>query len=179
VSSDATPPVSAVFNPQTWADLLAAHAAKRDMFSTKTLVVILDGIDKLAEARDLPDSPIIVTGLHATLFERLRSSFNNPTLLKEIGLIYLNEFHLPAVALKHFDLARQFAPKDRDLEQLQKASALAMAREVTEHSSHSGIGEVVPTKPELGSTSARRAGTSPRPPGNSSASSRPFARATG
>jgi len=150
VSSDASQQNPAVFNPQTWSTLLASHATKGDMFSAKTLLVILDGIEKLAELRADPASSLVVTGFHTTQFERLQSSFNNPTLLKEIGLIYLNEFRLPAVALKHFDLARQFAPKDRELEQLQKTAAVAMARQVTDQPSHTTIGEVQHEKPELG-----------------------------
>jgi tetratricopeptide (TPR) repeat protein len=138
-----------VFDPQTWIDLLAAHAAKRDMFSAKSLVVILDGIEKLAEARSTAGHSITVTAFHTTLFERLKSSFSNPTLLKEIGLIYLGEFHLPAVALKHFELAHQFAPRDRELEQLQTTATLALARDATDQPVHTGINEAQPTKPEL------------------------------
>jgi tetratricopeptide (TPR) repeat protein len=128
---------------------LAAHAQKRDMFSAKTLVVLLDGIEKLAEARAVAGNRIVVTGFHTTLFERLRGSFNNPTLLKEIGMIYLNEFALPAVALKHFELARQFAPNDRALEQLQKNAALALARQAADPLAHTDLGEALPSKPEL------------------------------
>ena len=120
VESD--PSSSPVFDPQTWADILTVHALKRDLFSAKTLMAIHEGIEKLAEARATPDARINITQFHKTLFERLQSSFNNPTLLKEIGLIYLEEFRLPAVALKHFDLAHQFAPKDRDIEQWQKTA---------------------------------------------------------
>ncbi len=120
------------------------------MFSTKTLLIILDGIEKLDEARSQPNHSIVVTGFHTTLFERLQKSFNNPTLLKEIGLIYLNEFRLPSVALKHFDLARQFAPKDRELEQLQKTATLSMAKQASDQPTHTGIGEMASHKPEVG-----------------------------
>lgn len=112
-------------------------------------MTILDGVEQLSHATALKDSFITVTRFHASLFERLQLSFNNPTLLKEIGSIYLNEFHMPGVALKHFDLARQFAPKDRDIEQLQKTATLALAKEVTDQPSHSSLGEVTHAKPEL------------------------------
>lgn len=121
------------------------------MFSTKTLMTIHEGIEKLAEARASGNNSIIITNLHKTLFERLQQSFNNPTLLKEVGLIYLGEFRMPAIALKHFELAHQFAPKDRDIEQLQKSAALAMARQVTDHSGHSGISEPQHAKVQVGS----------------------------
>jgi tetratricopeptide (TPR) repeat protein len=138
-----------VFDPQTWIDLLAAHAVKRDMFSSKTLVVILDGIERLAEARAASGDGLKITAFHTTLFERLRESFNNPTLLKEIGLAYLNEFHLPGVAVKHFDLGRVFAPRDHELEQLQRTATLALARQTAAQSVHTEIGEISPSKPEL------------------------------
>ena len=112
-------------------------------------MVIHEGIEKLTEARSEANSSITLTSFHATLFERLQRSFNNPNLLKEVGSIYLTEFRMPAIALKHFELARQFAPKDRDIEQLQVAAALAVAREMTDHSAHSGLDEAAPTKPEM------------------------------
>ncbi len=119
------------------------------MFSTKTLMTIHEGIEKLAEMRASGHNSIIVTNLHKTLFERLQQSFNNPTLLKEVGIIYLEEFGMPAIAVKHFELAHQFAPKDRDIEQWQKSAALAMARKATDHSGHSGISEAQHTKVQV------------------------------
>jgi len=112
-------------------------------------MAIHEGVEKLAEIRSAADSWVTITSFHATLFERLQRSFNNPNLLKEIGVVYLEEFRLPAIALKHFDLARQFAPKDRDIEQLQVAAALAVARQMTDQSAHSGLDEAVPSKPEV------------------------------
>jgi len=150
VSAESTPPSSPVFDPQTWVDLLTVQALQEDMFSARTLMAIHEGIEKLAEARAAADSWITITSFHTTLFERLLRSFNNPNLLKEIGTVYLEEFRMPAIALKHFDLARQFAPKDRDLEQLQVAAALAVARQMTDQSAHSGLDEeAAPSKPEV------------------------------
>ncbi len=122
---------------------------KRDVFSAKTLMAIHEGIEQLALARTSPGSTITVTNFHKNLFERLHRSFNNPSLLKEVGLAYLDEFRMPTMALKHFDLAHQFAPKDRDIEQLQKAAALALARQVADQPGHSGLSEAVHAKPEV------------------------------
>ena len=149
MSSEAVPISSPVFDSQTWVDLLTVHALKRDMFSVKTLTAIHEGIEQLEKVRAGSDNWITLTNYHKTLFERLQQSFNNPTLLKEAGVAYLEEFRMPEVALKHFNLARQFAPKDRDVEELQKAATLALARQITDEPSHSGIGEVLPSKPEL------------------------------
>ena len=140
---------SSVFDPQTWVDLMTVHALKRDIFSAKTLMAIYEGVQKLADARAQQNSTITITNFHKTLFERLLRSFNNPTLLKEIGVLYLGEFGMPGIALKHFDLAHQFAPKDRDIEELQKAAALAMARESSGQPGHSGLTEAQPGKVEV------------------------------
>ena len=118
------------------------------MFSAKTLMAVLEGVEKLRE-RVNSANPVAISAFHATLFNRLLYSFNNPTLLKEVGLIYMGEFGLPGIALKHFDLAHQFAPKDRDIAELQKAATIALARQATDQTAHSIIGEVTHPKPEL------------------------------
>ncbi|MCE0521510.1 MAG: tetratricopeptide repeat protein [Methylacidiphilales bacterium] len=148
MSAESTPLASPAVDPQTWVDLLTVHALKGDVFSTRTLTVIHEGVEKLAKAR-AADNGIVITNFHVTLFERLLRSFNNPNLLKEIGVAYLEEFRIPAMALKHFELACEFAPKDRDIEQLQVAAALAVARQMTDQSAHSGLDEAAPSKPEV------------------------------
>ncbi len=148
MSSESAGPPAPVFDPQTWIDLLTVHALKGDVFSVRTLTAIHEGIENLAKVR--ADSGVTITNFHATLFERLQRSFNNPNLLKEVGVVYLEEFRMPAIALKHFELACQFAPKDRDIEQLQVAAALAVARQMTEQPAHSGLDEAAPSKPEVG-----------------------------
>ncbi len=149
MAADPDPQSSPAFDPQTWVDLLTVHTLKNDVFSLRTLMVIHEGIEKLAKARAVPGNLITLTEAHAKLFDRLHRSFNNPHLLKEVGIAYLENFRLPDSALKHFDLARQFAPADRDIEQLQVAAALAIARDVTDKSGHSGIDEAAAPKPEV------------------------------
>jgi tetratricopeptide (TPR) repeat protein len=138
-----------VFLPQTWIDLLQASTAKGDMFSAKTLMVILDGIEHLALARLEPNCPFTITGFHSTLFERLLRAYNNAGLLKSVGTLYLGEFRLPAVALKHFELCKQMAPADREIEQLEKAATLVLARQATDHAEHTPLDEGVHQKPEV------------------------------
>ena len=142
--------LSAVFAPATWIDLLTEYTAKRDMFSAKSLMTILEGIEQLAAARGQPNCPFTVTAFHSSLFERLQQSFNNPALLKAVGLLYLGEFKLPGAALKHFDLARQYAPKDRDIEHLQKAAAVSLAKAATDAPQHTGVDEAPGSKPAVG-----------------------------
>jgi tetratricopeptide (TPR) repeat protein len=134
----------------TWVDLMTSHAIKGDMAGARTLMVIHEGVEKLHAARSATHDRITVAPVHATLFERLRRAFTNPNLLKEAGSAYLMEFRMPGIALKHFELARQFAPRDRDLEQLQIAAALAVAREMTDQTGLSGLDEAEPEKHELG-----------------------------
>jgi tetratricopeptide (TPR) repeat protein len=149
VSSESVPQPSPFLDPQTWVDLLTVHALKADMFSARTLMVIHEGVEKLAAARASSENSVTITGTHVTLFERLHRAFNNPNLLKEVGIAYLEEFRLPGVAQKHFELARQFAPKDRDIEQLQVSAALAVAKQMTDQSGHSGLDEAAPSQPAV------------------------------
>jgi tetratricopeptide (TPR) repeat protein len=116
------------------------------MFSARTLMLIHEGVEKLAVAQAAATRPVVITGFHANVFERLFRAFNNPNLLKEVGVLYLEEFRMPGVALKHFELAHQFAPTDYDIEQLQIAAALSVAREKADQSSHSGLNEAEPPK---------------------------------
>jgi len=148
-AADPDPQSSPALDPQSWVDLLTVHSLKNDFFSARTLMIIHEGVERLAKARALPGSTIVLTPAQAILFERLYKAFNNPHLLKEAGIIHLQQWHLPDSALRHFELARQFAPADRDIEELQVAAALAIARDVTNRSGHSGIEELVPAKPEV------------------------------
>ncbi len=125
------PSESPVFHPQTWLEKLEAATAKRDAFSVKTLEVILAGVENLALARLEPNCPFKLTAMHASLFEKLQRAFNNGGLLKSVGALYLGEFQMPGVALKHFELARQFAPKDGEIETLQRAATAAMAKQAS------------------------------------------------
>jgi tetratricopeptide (TPR) repeat protein len=143
------PSESPVFFPQTWIDLLTAATAKRDMFSAKTLMVILDGVEHLAMARLEPGSGITLTSFHASLFERLLNAYNNAALLKSIGTLYLGEFRMPGLALKHFELAKQMAPGDHDLDQLEKTATLALARQASEQAEHTPLDEGLVPKPEV------------------------------
>jgi tetratricopeptide (TPR) repeat protein len=150
MSFSGEPSENPVFLPQTWIDLLQASTAKGDMFSAKTLMVILDGIEHLALARLEPNCPFTLTGFHATLFERLQRAYNNAGLLKSVGTLYLGEFRLPNVALKHLQLSKQMAPADREIEQLEKAATLALARQATDQTSHTPLEEGVQQKPQVG-----------------------------
>ena len=149
MSAESGSPSFPALDPQAWVDLLTVYALKSDVFSTRTLSVIHEGVEKLDKARAAGGN-ITITNQHATLFERLQKSFNNPHLLKQVGVAFLEDFRMPAVAQKLFDLASQLAPKDRDIEELQVEAALGVAREMTRQSEHSGLDEAAPSKAGMG-----------------------------
>ena len=114
---------SPVFHPQTWIDLLTAATDKGDMFSARTLTVILEGVEHLALARLEPNCPFALTSFSRLAFRAAASvPTTTPALLKSVGTQYLSEFRMPGIALKHLELAKQMAPSDRDIEQLEKAA---------------------------------------------------------
>jgi tetratricopeptide (TPR) repeat protein len=136
-------------DPKTWFNLLTVATNKGDIFSAKSLMIILDGVEKLRD-HAAANPNVAVNHFHASLFNRLLNAYNNPSLLKEVGLLYLGQFNLPGIALRHFDLAAQFAPKDRDIAELQKVATLTLARQATDQTAHSGIDEAPHAKPEVG-----------------------------
>jgi tetratricopeptide (TPR) repeat protein len=151
MAQTADPSESPAFHPQTWLDLLEASKAKRDIFSVKTLQVILDGVEHLAMARLEPNCPFQFTGVQATVFEKLQRAYNNGGLLKSVGALYLNEFQLPGIALKHFELARQFSPNDGEIEQLQQNATAALGRQLGAlESVQSPADQGVQQKPDIG-----------------------------
>ena len=119
-----------VLNPRIWKELHARHKAQNDFLSVKTLTVILNGVEELAEARSLPDSPIQVSAMHLSGFRSLFEAFNNPRLIKQVGVLYLQEFSLPEVALDHLELALQLSPgqKDKQIEMLREAAIKRISR---------------------------------------------------
>jgi tetratricopeptide (TPR) repeat protein len=141
---------SPALDPGKWVDLLTISALTGDLMSVRSLTVVHEGTDQLAKALAKGELAKKVTARHVTVFERLLKSYNNPHLLKEAGDIYLEDWQMPAVALKHFDLARQLAPTDRAIEQAQIAATLAVAREMTQKAAHSGLEEQAPAVPEVG-----------------------------
>ena len=146
----ADPGESPVFHPQKWVEMLETAQARRDSFSAKTLQVVLDGVEHLALARLEPNCPFQLTSVHAALFEKLQRAYNNSGLLKAAGALYLNEFQLPGIALKHLDLAGQFAPGDQEVEQLQRAATAALGRQVNRDSLPASADVGVQQKPDIG-----------------------------
>ena len=144
------PSENPVLQPETWLKLLETATARKDMFSVKSLRVILDGIEHLALVRLEPNCPFRITSQHVTIFEKLQSAFSNAGLLKAAGLLYLGEFHLPGIALRHFELVKQLAPGDIEAGELEKNAAQAVAREGADQPATVPIDQGVQQKPNIG-----------------------------
>jgi tetratricopeptide (TPR) repeat protein len=144
------PSENPVFHPDTWLALLEAATAKNDVFSVKTLKVIVDGVEHLAMARLGENCPFRITAQHAATFEKLRGAYNNAGLLKTVGLLYLGEFRLPAVALKHFELVRTLAPSDREIAALETTATQAASRDNVGTAATVPLDQGVQQKPDIG-----------------------------
>jgi tetratricopeptide (TPR) repeat protein len=77
------------------------------------------------------------------MFTRLARAYNSPTLLKEVGLIYLRDLGLPSVALQHFERSLRLGGPERELRPLSEAAAVAVQRQMAQGTGanvgHSGI----------------------------------------
>jgi len=99
-------------NADLWESLRQSAEAKEDAKGVQTLSVVVQGL-RLAEARQAGTSTL--TGLQKSVFIRLSKSYTNPVLVKEIGIIHLNEFKLPEAAREHFLQAKALGSFDPDL----------------------------------------------------------------
>ncbi len=60
------------------------------------------------------------------MFSRLARAYNSPTLLKEVGLIYLRDLGLPNIALQHFERSMRLGGPEKELRPLSEAAAVAV-----------------------------------------------------
>jgi len=130
-----------------WEDLSSQVKAQNDFLSAGSLEIIVAGLKAVAEASKTAaatHAPGPKLSTHsASKFIRLSRSYNNPKLLKEIGLIYLSELQLPSIALQYFERSRHLGNSEKELSTLietavvltQKLDALAKGGVP----SHSGI----------------------------------------
>ena len=85
------------------------------------------------------------------MFVRLAKAYNSPTLLKEVGLIYLRDLNMPNVALQHFERSLRLGGPEKELRPLTEAAAVAVQRQLALRSGaqqgHSGITTAQHAKP--------------------------------
>jgi tetratricopeptide (TPR) repeat protein len=149
-----------------WESLLTKVRSQNDPLSIKTLEIILDGLRTIEKVRDLADrinaQPLKVSGPSQSMFARLSRAYNSPTLLKEVGLIYLRELNLPSVALQHFERSLRLGGPEKELRPLTEAAAVAIQTNLTNESGleqgYSGITtahQVKPTEPSQGNPASK------------------------
>jgi tetratricopeptide (TPR) repeat protein len=133
--------------PGSWEKLAEKVRGQNDPLSVKSLEVIIDGLKKLEEASQLAErnktpAPRL-SGMSQSMFVRLAKAYNSPTLLKEIGLIYLRDLNLPDVALRHFERSQLLGGPEKELRPLTEAAAVAVQRQIArrdgQEPAHSGI----------------------------------------
>jgi tetratricopeptide (TPR) repeat protein len=141
--------------PASWEELAGRVRGQNDPLSIKSLEVIIDGLKQIEEvdagkkARNEP--PLKISALSQSMFARLSRAYNSPTLLKEIGLIYLRDLGLPNVALQHFERSMRLGGPEKELRPLSEAAAVAVQRQMTKSTgaipAHSGISAAQHTQP--------------------------------
>jgi len=142
-------------DPNSWEELAGRVRGQNDPLSIKSLEVIIDGlkrIDELNESRKAKNEPAMrISALAQSMFARLARAYNSPTLLKEIGLIYLRDLNLPNVALQHFERSMRLGGPEKELRPLSEAAAVAVQRQMTKSTgtipAHTGISAAQHTQP--------------------------------
>ena len=130
-----------------WESLLSKVRGQNDPLSTKSLEVIIDGLKKIEEintAAKKNDTPLLrIAPLAKSMFTRLARAYNSPTLLKEVGLIYLRDLAQPNVALQHFERSIRLGGPEKELRPLSEAAAVAVQRQMSQltgvQPGHAGI----------------------------------------
>ena len=142
-------------SPGSWEELANRVRGQNDPLSIKSLEVIIDGLKRIEElnaakkAKEEP--PVKISALSQSMFSRLARAYNSPTLLKEIGLIYLRDLNLPNVALQHFERSMRLGGPEKELRPLSEAAAVAVQRQMTKQTgtmpAHTGISAAQHTQP--------------------------------
>jgi tetratricopeptide (TPR) repeat protein len=138
-----------------WEELAGRLKIQNDLLSTKTLDVIISGLKAMAESFKKAEANHVPLPKLSTLstgqFSRLSKSYNNPKLLKEIGVIYLNELHLPAIALQHFERSQQLGCTEKELTYLIETAAVVAQQQSAQEKggtpAHSGVSQAQHARP--------------------------------
>jgi tetratricopeptide (TPR) repeat protein len=141
-------------SPASWEALIEKVSRQNDTLSVKSLEIIIEGLKELQELKSRAEeqkmSPPQLSTMSRSTFARLAKSYNSPTLLKEVGLIYLRDLGLPKVALQHFERSLRLGGPENDLRPLTEAAAVAVQKQAQmrgQQSGHSGITEAKHVQP--------------------------------
>ena len=141
--------------PEAWEELAQRARGLNDPLSIKSLEIIIEGLKKIAELKakavEKQEAPAKISSMSRLMFVRLAKAYNSPTLLKEVGLIYLRDLGLPSVALQHFERSLRLGGPEKELRPLSEAAAVAVQRQLAmtsgQQAGHSGITEAQHAKP--------------------------------
>jgi len=142
-------------SPASWEALAEKVRGQNDPLSIKSLEVIIDGLKRIEEinalAKQQEKAPLRISSLSQSMFTRLARAYNSPTLLKEVGLIYLRDLALPNVALQHFERSMRLGGPEKELRPLSEAAAVAVQRQMSQltgvQAGHSGVSAAQHTQP--------------------------------
>jgi tetratricopeptide (TPR) repeat protein len=142
-------------SPASWEALAEKVRGQNDPLSIKSLEVIIEGLKKIEEvnalAKKANTAPLQISPLSQSMFTRLARAYNSPTLLKEVGLIYLRDLGLPNMALQHFERSMRLGGPEKELRPLSEAAAVAVQRQISQRTGleagHSGISSAQHTQP--------------------------------
>lgn len=162
-------------NATAWEELVAKVRGQNDPLSLKSLEIIIEGLRMIQElneqAEKKHETAAKVSALSQAMFARLARAYNSPTLLKEVGLIYLRDLGLPNVALQHFERSLRLGGPEKELRPLCEAAAVAVQRQLSRISGqqgHSGITTAQHARP-IAPTIIRKTGKLVMPAGITSA----------
>jgi tetratricopeptide (TPR) repeat protein len=134
-------------DPAMWERLALKVKGQNDPLSIKSLEIIIDGLREMQEQRLQAEQQALpfakLSTLSQSMFTRLSRAYNSPTMLKEVGLIYLRDLGLPNVALQHFERSLRLGGPEKELRPLIEAAAVAVQRQLAarhgQGPAHSGI----------------------------------------
>jgi len=134
-------------NPASWEELVKKVRGQNDPLSIKSLEIIIEGLKRIEElnllAAEMGQTAPRMSSLAQSMFVRLGKAYNSPTLLKEVGLIYLRDLGLPNVALQHFERSMRLGGPEKELRPLSEAAAVAVQKQLAllsgQGAGHSGI----------------------------------------
>jgi len=134
-------------SPTSWEQLADKARGQNDPLSIKSLEVIIEGLKRIQEinaaAKEKETATLKISSLSQSMFARLARAYNSPTLLKEVGLIYLRDLGLPNIALQHFERSMRLGGPEKELRPLSEAAAVAVQRQMTRSTGsvaqHAGI----------------------------------------
>jgi tetratricopeptide (TPR) repeat protein len=148
---------SSPLDPSSWERLAEQARGQNDPLSIQSLDIIIRGLHRIEEASEKAARektlPVRPSGLGQAMFVRLAKAYNSPTLLKEAGLIYLRDLHMPDVALEHFDRSAALGAPEKELKPLMDAARGALQRLTAprDRAAQSGVS----TDPHANSDAAR------------------------